>query len=236
MTELKSDLLYEKLHSEIMFCMLKPGAILTERDLGELYDTRKATIRSAMARLIQDGFVQTLPRRGYLITPVTMQDVSEVCDARIALEPDLTRIATERLSPTSMQSIASALKDMEKPEVLKSRPSYQAANRAFHLSIAQASGNGRLVAMLDKLLVEHERMRHLAGGPPHLAPEFAQEHRDLFALICAGDGVGAAELVRTQLLRGKDVTIQEALGNAEIMDGQPALRSEVKTETAQKSI
>jgi len=218
MTVLKSDLLYGQIHAEIMLCQLKPGVILTERDLGERYDSRKATIRVAMARLIQDGFVQTLPRRGYLVASITLQDISEVCDARIVLEPDLARVATERLTPVATQNIAAALKETEKPELLKSRPAYQAANRSFHLAIASASGNGRLVAMLDRLLVEHERIRHLAGGPPHLAPRFANEHRELFGLMCAGDANGAAELARDQLIRGKDIAIREAFGNASIME------------------
>ncbi|WP_120497993.1 GntR family transcriptional regulator [Kiloniella sp. EL199] len=218
MTKLKSDLLYNHIHTEIMLCSLVPGSILTERELGERYDSRKATIRNAMARLIQEGFAKNLPRRGYLITPITMRDVSEICDARIVIEPDLTRAATERLTPGTMQNIAAAIRETEKPETLKSRPSYQAANRAFHLTIAQASGNKRLVAILDRLLVEHERIRHFAGGPPQLAPDFAKEHRDLFDAMCTGDAKGAANMMREQLINGKKIAQQEAFGNSAIMD------------------
>ena len=74
---LRSEQAYEQMKSDIVACVLRPGETLTEKQIGDRYLIRKATIRAALTRLMQEGLVRSEPRRGYVITPLTLRDVTK---------------------------------------------------------------------------------------------------------------------------------------------------------------
>src|SRR5206468_7156349 len=47
----------------------------------------QGAVRAALARLRAEGLVVAEPRRGHVIAPLTMRDVLEIYDLRLALEP-----------------------------------------------------------------------------------------------------------------------------------------------------
>ncbi|MFD2056615.1 GntR family transcriptional regulator [Mesorhizobium calcicola] len=55
---LRSEQAYEQLKSDIVACVLSPGEALTEKQIEARYGIKKATIRSALARLMQEGLVR----------------------------------------------------------------------------------------------------------------------------------------------------------------------------------
>ncbi|MEI4271175.1 GntR family transcriptional regulator [Klenkia sp. LSe6-5] len=82
---------YRLLRAEIVTCRLAPGERLTERQLSARTGFGISPVRDALTRLDQDGLVQTLPRRGYHVTPMTPGSIDELLDAWSVLGPELAR-------------------------------------------------------------------------------------------------------------------------------------------------
>src|SRR6201994_2166468 len=125
----------------ITSCRLLPGPGLTEAQLMDRFQLGKATCRIALQRLIQDGFVSSIPRQGYRVTPVTVKDVEEVFALRIVLEPIAARNAAGRVNRAHLERLEQACRVKIPTDVGNQIDFFLQANRSFHMAIAEAAGN-----------------------------------------------------------------------------------------------
>src|SRR3954453_13820406 len=72
--------------------------MLDERELSEKLGVSRTPIREAVAMLQQEGFVQTMPRRGILVLRKTKREIVEMIQAWAALESMAARLIAERAS------------------------------------------------------------------------------------------------------------------------------------------
>ncbi|WP_284286494.1 GntR family transcriptional regulator, partial [Methylobacterium gregans] len=102
---LKGNQAYDILRREIVSCRLLPGTRFTEAEVMERFEIGKASCRIALQRLTQDGFVTSMPRHGYRITPITVKDVDEVFSLRVELEPLAARGAAGRVNRAQLERL-----------------------------------------------------------------------------------------------------------------------------------
>ena len=98
----------EILRTDILACRLAPGATLSEAALAARTRLGRAPIRAALARLADEGLVLAVPRRGWVVSTVTIRDIHEVFDLRLILEPEAARRAAQaihlgRASPAELR-------------------------------------------------------------------------------------------------------------------------------------
>lgn len=152
------DQVYDLIKSDIILCKLPPGEEVTEVRLAERYEFGRAPVRAALSKLGQEGLVIVVPRRGYVVSPITIKDVQEIFDLRLMLEPRAAHAAVGRV-------------DVEKLRALNAYPSssdsgrqnlrFLKRNRDFHRAIFTACGNERLIRTLSGLYDEMDRLLHL---------------------------------------------------------------------------
>src|SRR5215216_7910700 len=139
---------YAALKHDIITCQLRPGQQVVEQQLAERYGASKTPIREALNTLRQEGYVEVVPRRAYVIAPVSVQDVQHIFHVRLLLEPSAAELAAQRVSGEQLAE----LRRLAQHRSNQSRSERMAANRTFHLAVAEASGNARLVAFIGRLL------------------------------------------------------------------------------------
>ncbi|MDP6925550.1 MAG: GntR family transcriptional regulator, partial [Rhodospirillales bacterium] len=66
------DSVYSRIRADILTCGLAPGSRVFENDLAERYGVSKSPVRDALLRLQEHGLVEVLPRKGYLIRPISL--------------------------------------------------------------------------------------------------------------------------------------------------------------------
>jgi DNA-binding GntR family transcriptional regulator len=76
------------LRREIVACRLAPGDTVSETLMAERFSFGRAAIRTALARLAEEGLVNAIARRGWVVSLVTIRDIHEVFDLRLMLEPE----------------------------------------------------------------------------------------------------------------------------------------------------
>src|ERR1700759_4944316 len=84
------------LHTAIITGRLRPGARLPIEELAELLQMSPMPIREALRRLDAAGLVDNVPHRGARVTELSINDLEEVYEARLALETLAIRRAAER--------------------------------------------------------------------------------------------------------------------------------------------
>ncbi len=211
-----TDKAYALIRRDIVSCALRPGAFLTEQQFRDRYSLTVAIARSALGRLAQDGLIQAEARRGYMVAPLTLRDVVEVFDARIVVEAGAARLAAVKMTKDHLATITAAAS--HGPDVVEKGPGFLSANRAFHLAVARASGNQRMVRMVERLLDESERVLHLGLVRFDRSDTYSDEHREVVELIKNGKADEAAQLTAKQIDGGKQMVLAAIRSSAQFMN------------------
>jgi DNA-binding GntR family transcriptional regulator len=165
------------LRADIVACRLPPGETLSEAALAGRLGLGRAPIRAALARLADEGLVLAIPRRGWVVSPVTMRDIHEVFALRLMLEAEAARLTADRVRTGQVD------------------PALLAAAADLHRAMAENAGNRRLGRQILLLLDESRRMLTLCRGRP--AP--AEDAAALLDALAAGDAPEATAIVCEQI-------------------------------------
>jgi DNA-binding GntR family transcriptional regulator len=178
-----ADRVYQELKRDILRCALRPGQAIYEGELAVRYGASKTPIREALNTLRQEGYVQVMPRRGYLITPISLQDVQQILALRLILEPAAAEMAAQRVSGDELRQLRRLAQRSSGPN----RPEQSPPDRAFHLAVAEASGNPRLAAYIATLLEEVQRVYHLCPTLHEVDQAPPNRHLTLVEALMKGD-------------------------------------------------
>jgi DNA-binding GntR family transcriptional regulator len=154
----QSDQAYDLLKDEIILCRLLPGDDFSEIELSTRYSLARAATRAALIRLTQIGLVQPVPRHGFRISPVTIVSIKELFELRLIVEPQVAAMAVGRVDTVQLRQIN------RQPQAARSAEEqleFLDSNRTFHRVIAMATGNMRLVQLLESIADEMTRLIHL---------------------------------------------------------------------------
>ncbi len=157
----KKSFVYDLLKRKIIAGELTAGTILNEAELANELKIGKTPTREALLLLTHEGFVDALPRVGYVVTRLTLQDILEIFALRILIEVEAIGIASERISEEDIRKL---IENNQKESLLVQHQGdnslreqgYQ-INREFHLIIAQATGNKRLARLVQEMIDDLER-------------------------------------------------------------------------------
>lgn len=189
---------------------LPPGTWLKERDLSERYGVSRVPVRQALHRLEAEGFVQTSPRRGAVVTPVTRADIEDLFDARLCIEPFAARRAALRVAAgeASPEALEAVMADAEARFARGDDTEGIVSNLRFHAEVVRLSGNSLLMRSLAPMLGRMEwifRLTARAGEPVQ-----TREHREVYDAIATGNAELAAAASYAHIDRGR-VPALEAL-------------------------
>jgi DNA-binding GntR family transcriptional regulator len=214
-----ANLAYQRLHGEILTCALLPGQVVSERELAQRYKVSKTPMREALAQTCHDGLMQRLPGRGYLVAPITIRDIRALFDLRLILETTATERAAQQPASELITRLCSMAEAKYEPDEPESHISFLQTNRAFHLALAEAAGNHRMVELLNGLFNEMERLFHLGLRLRDSSEEMRREHQELVAALETGDVEAARKVISEQIIASRD-RILEAILQGDIQSVQ----------------
>jgi len=215
---LLTDRAYERIRLDIITCAISPGAEISEAQLCTHYRLGKAPVRMALHRLAHDGLVRAIPRRGYMVMPVTLKDIHDVFELRLMLEPAAARMAAGKIDAQRLRVLDEACRAGYQPQDAKSITRFLNADKAFHVAIAQATGNSRLAAMIEQLLDQMTRLLHLGLGLRNRSQEMQREQRALAKALARGDGGTAERISREQIEAARNMVLSAIMTSATVMN------------------
>lgn len=142
---------YDFLRAEMARGGLQPGAFLDLNKLAARLGVSRTPLREALLHLESQGFVTILPRRGFRINPLTLDDIRHFYEIIGALEAAALRSAGPSLGPADFARMRALDADMAGAVAERDFDRYYAANLAFHDTYLTRSHNTRLVAHVHLL-------------------------------------------------------------------------------------
>lgn len=209
---LLSDKTYQTIKNDIVTCALEPGQQIAQADLAARYHVGMTPVREALRQLTQEGFVNPIPRLGYIVSVITADDVHEIYETRSILELATVRLTSLRGSEERLRQIADAANFTYKYKNRQSYSEFLDQNKQFHLSIAQATENRRLTELVARTLDELTRVFHLGLDLRDSAKEMRDDHCALAQAIQKRDADLAARLVQDEIARSQE-RVLEALAH-----------------------
>jgi GntR family transcriptional regulator, rspAB operon transcriptional repressor len=214
---------YRQLKRDIVELRRPPGDQFTEQAVAAAWELSKTPVREALARLHRDGLVQPKPRSGYVVTAVTLRDVSELCDMRILLQGEAAaRTASIGLSP-GLQDRLLALSDDHAAGSLAG-PDLDARladNFEFEAIIANGCGSARLTRSVAAVFDEIERVVRLAIRLNPSGPPFRIEQRQAIAEAIVGRDPAAARSAMDERTKAARSEILSALASSDLISATP---------------
>jgi DNA-binding GntR family transcriptional regulator len=215
---LLTDRAYERIKHDIICCTIAPGTEISEAQLCAQYRLGKAPVRMALSRLAHDGLVRAIPRRGYMVTAITLKDIQDVFELRLMLEPAAARMAAGHVNAQRLRTLDEACRGGYQPGDARSISRFLEATKAFHVAIAQAAGNARLAHAIEELLDEMTRLLHLGLGLRNRSQEMQHEHRALIRALVHGDGATAERLCREQIETTRNTVLSAILTSSSVVN------------------
>jgi DNA-binding GntR family transcriptional regulator len=147
---------FQTLHAAIIDGRLRPGARLPIEELAQRMRMSPMPIREALRRLDAAGLVDNIPHRGARVTELSVIDLAEVYEARLALELLAVRHAAERFTRTHEETTRAALDTLhEMPDDTSAATT--AAHEGFHFALYRAAGSAWLLRLIHPLWETSER-------------------------------------------------------------------------------
>lgn len=206
---------YRALKRDIITLSHRPGASLTEGELGALYGSSRVPVREACGRLQQEGLLTSLPYKGYFVNQISLKDIGDCFDLRLVLEAHSLELAAQRATDEDLRQLEMLAATEYTYHDWESYADFLDRNLDFHIQLAALSRNERLLAMLLDLLGGMQRFFFLGLDLGDFAAEMRSEHEELVALL-RRDAVGeAVACLRRQIQSSRD-RILRALVNDRI--------------------
>jgi DNA-binding GntR family transcriptional regulator len=178
--------LREAIHERILRAVLEhrlpPGTQLVEDRLAELFDTSRAQVRDVLARLANDGIVQTFPNRGAFIAAPTVDETREVFEARRLIEPALVRRLIARRDPAAVTALRAIVVEEEAARAKHDRPTMVRLSGEFHMRLAECAGN-RVLERTLRGLASLTVLAIFLYDAPHATACREDEHALILAAI-----------------------------------------------------
>ena len=193
------DVVFNTLREAILKGELEPGERLMEIALANRLGVSRTPIREAIRKLELEGLVVMIPRRGAQVASITKKDLQDVLEVRSSLEVLATELACERIRPEQLAQLRGALQRFEQVLGSSDVSVIAGADVDFHDVIFMATGNARLVQILNNLREQmyRYRMEYLKDFSSHA--RLLEEHRQLVEAIAAGDREGAAAIIKAHI-------------------------------------
>lgn len=167
---------YRAVYANIISLKYAPGRHLEEAALVEELGIGRTPIREALQRLAADLLLESLPGKGFVVRPLTLQNTRAAFTALNILELGVASLAVRQRTALLLEEMREA--NAQVAESVAEMDIYRLveANSAFHDAYARCSDNIYLVQGLQKVRCETNRLAYLSYGNEIDPARTLQEH------------------------------------------------------------
>ncbi|MCD8222482.1 MAG: GntR family transcriptional regulator [Clostridiales bacterium] len=153
------DVVFNTLRQAILKGELKPGERLMEIQLADLLGVSRTPIREAIRKLELEGLVLMIPRKGAEVAKISEKSLRDVLEVRRSLEELAIELACQRITEEQIKALEEAQANFEEAVNNGDTMAMAETDEAYHDVIYQATGNDRLVQILNNLREQMYRYR-----------------------------------------------------------------------------
>ncbi len=203
------DVVFNTLRQAILTGELKPGERLMEIHLANRLGVSRTPIREAIRKLELEGLVTMIPRRGAEVAQITEKSMNDVLEVRRAMDALCVELACDRISDEELEALKQACEGFEQAVKTKDVKKIAQADVALHDIIVQATGNQRLVQLINNLSEQMYRYRFEYIKDFRQHEKLVEEHRIIYESIVNKDKETASKAAKLHIDNQKKTIINQ---------------------------
>lgn len=181
-----------------------PNERLIETNLARTFQVGRAAIRTALARLEQDGLVEREPFRGARVRSISPAEAIEILEARAVLEGLAVRHAARNATPADAAALRGTLERMRVDYDAGDLLRVSEGNSQLHRQLLAIARHQTATRLIDALQAQNVRYQFRTILVPGRATQSLEEHRAIVDAVAAGDEDLAEQAMRRHLDRVAD--------------------------------
>ncbi|CAI2534686.1 Uncharacterized HTH-type transcriptional regulator ydfH [Serratia proteamaculans] len=185
------------LRNDILSGKYRPGDRLRQDEVAKRFDISTTPVREAFRGLRAEGLISIDANKGVVVKGLTIDDVTEIYELRIMLEPLLAKKSVSSISPESL-----VLAEQIHEEMCKTTDPHHwsSLNRDFHVQLMCSETHTRLYEMVKNLLVVAEPYVSLSiFVHPNILQADNDDHFNILEGYRREDATQVEEMVRKHL-------------------------------------
>jgi len=112
-TKTMGDDIYTNLRSYIIELKIRPGEVVSIKEIAEVWNVGRSPVRDALIRLEKEGLITSLPQRGTMISRINLHRVEEERFLRACLEENTVSIFMKQHTEEDIESLKKCLNDQK---------------------------------------------------------------------------------------------------------------------------
>jgi DNA-binding GntR family transcriptional regulator len=179
---------------------LEPGERINEVHLSQQLGVSRTPLREALGRLAHEGALDTVPRIGHFVRPLTVDEIEQLYQIRPLLDPEALRLAglpptekIERLRELN-ESITAADDDLD--EVIS-------ADDDWHIELVSDCPNKILIDLIQQFMRRTRRYEVTLMREKGNVSAATTNHRSIIAALKRRDLDAACKALRANLESGR---------------------------------
>jgi len=193
------DAAYEALKHRIITCAFKPGEYINEAAVSATLCIGRTPVHQAIERLMLEGMVDVIPRKGVIVRPVSLDEIMQIIDVRLVNESYCMRLAAERANQSEIQRLSEILVSATEWIGTRNAEQLMRLDREFHWVLARASKNSVLADCLAKLHDRSLRFWFISLNQPNHHESVQIQHSAILAAIKNRDAAQAEQAMRSHI-------------------------------------
>ncbi len=150
---MKKNFVYRSVFADIVRGKYTATSLITEKQLIDKYGISKSPVRDALVQLCADDIIESLPRIGYRVKPVSMKDIRDALILRKMVERTSLEMAFSKIGEEQLHTLQALYEESQKEEFTQKDPYiHWELNARFHITLCTFSGNRFFTRTLDNLM------------------------------------------------------------------------------------
>ena len=195
---------YKVIKSKITSCEYIPNEFINESALREEIGVSRTPIREALSRLEQENLVKIIPKRGVLVTDISIIEINELFQVRELIEPYIIRTYAKNIDKIELSRLYNILI----VKVSNSDIEAYSIDEDIHRLLVNSSNNRYFVSIMENIYSQNHRIRVLTGKQiEKRLDQTNKEHIEILKFLIQEDWDSAASSMVTHLKNSKMVAV-----------------------------
>lgn len=199
----KNAVAYEELKPLFVHEEFEKGVIISINDIAAKINMGRSPVTEALKRLETEKYIRIIPQKGIVVREMTVQEMLDLNEVRMALEGFSIRKVAERISQSDLDYLHELLKKHQAALDAGDSRRFRDLDEEFHIFLSEASGNSYI---FDQIQYIREKVFNVALKllriPGRMETTLA-EHRDIIAALEEGNAEEASKRMIKHLEMGR---------------------------------
>ena len=185
---------YDRIREKIITLELAPGTLINEQQLAENLNMGTDPVREALKLLAHDELIDITPRHGLYVADISLPDLEQISEVRLALEPLCAALAAQRATADDLAVLEALRKEQAATAPNDSRRLLDVDHK-FHQAILRAAKNKHLYRILEHFFGLSQRLWYMALPQLDMLPSAVAEHLEMVESIKSHDADRARNIM-----------------------------------------